>query len=376
VFWHEPTAASPQGEGFWVVTRYEDVRDVQLTPEVFSSETAGGRRGGGTGLADLPVGTMINHSDDPKHKALRSLVNKGFTRAAILRLEDDLRRRARGMIAAFPEDDPFDFVTAFARELPLQAICMILGVPQEDRGHLCELVDQGVATPSPEILAPEYHRQISDYGRSLIEAKRARPGDDILSTVIEARLDGPDGRRLTDKELLGFFQLMFPAGAETTRGAIAGGLKALIEHPEQMSLLRREPRHMASAIEEIVRWTTPSIYKRRTVAQETEFRGHRMHVGDKLTFWEMSANRDERVFADPFRFDVTRSPNPHLGFGHGVHVCLGSMLARLELRIALEELLASVAEFRLAGEVDWMPSNRLLGLRRLPLRIRRLRQAA
>ncbi len=377
VFWHEPTAVSPDGEGFWVVTRYEDVREIQTQPDLFSSETGGGRTGGGTGLSDTQrLGTLLVFTDDPKHKMLRSLVNKGFTRAAIAKLEDSLRQRAHRLIDAFPENAPFDFVPAFARELPLQAICMVLGVPQEDRTQLCEWIDAGLAAESPEIIAPEFQHKVSAYGRALIDKKRQNPQADILSNVIHARLDGPDSRALSDAELLGFFQLLFPAGAETTRSAIGGGLKALMEHPDQLDIVRRDPKSVPGAIEEIVRWTTPSIYKRRTATQDVAFKGHRIKAGDKVTFWEMSANRDERVFADPFKFDVRRMPNPHLGFGYGVHVCLGSMLARLELKIALEELLARIDDFRFAGDVDWMPNNRLLGIRHFPMTVSKSRRAA
>ena len=373
VFWHDPTPISPDGDGFWVISRYDDVKEIQINPELYSSETGGNRTGGGTGLSDVTtIRNVLNFTDDPKHKMLRSLVNKGFTKAAIGKLEDNLRQRAVALINAFPHDEVFDFVPSFSRELPLQAICMVLGVPQSDRAQLCEWIDLGLAAESPQILAPEYHEKISEYGRSLIEEKRKRRGDDILSNVIHAKADDGSARGLSDAELLGFFQLLFPAGAETTRSAIGGGLLALLENPDQLAALRDDPKLLNSAIEEIVRWTTPSIYKRRTATKDVEFKGRQIKAGDKVTFWEMSANRDERVFRDPFQFDIRRMPNPHLGFGYGVHVCLGSMLARMELKIALQEILHRVDDFRLAGKVDWMPNNRLLGIRQFPLRIKHL----
>ena len=189
--------------------------------------------------------------------------------------------------------------------------------------------------------------------------------------IVHARPDEAGGRPLTESELRSFFLLLFAAGAETTRSAIAGGMKALIENPDQLALLRAEPARLKTAIEEFVRWTTPSIYKRRTACADTELAGMRIRAGQKVTFWEMSANRDERAFDRPFALDITRSPNPHLGFGYGVHVCLGSMLARLEMRVAYEALLRRVTGFALAGAEDWMPSNRLLGIRRLPITITR-----
>jgi cytochrome P450 len=376
VFWHEPTAVTPDGEGFWVVTRYDDVLAVQTRPELYSSDRGGTRTGGGTAINDSGVaGRALNTTDNPKHQMLREVVMKGFTLHAVNALDAEIRRRVGVLIDAFPEGEPFDFVAAFAREVPLQAICMVLGVPQEDRTQLCAWVDEGLSTLSSEIVAPEFARRIADYGMALIAKKRADPQDDILSTIVLARPDQAAGRPLSDEELRSFFTLLFAAGAETTRSAIAGGLKALIERPEQMAMLRTDTRagnggRLRAAVEEFVRWTTPSIYKRRTATSDTELAGQAIRTGDKVTFWEMSANRDERAFERPFDFDITRSPNPHLGFGYGVHVCLGSMLARLEMRVGFEALLARVDDFALAGEEDWMPSNRLLGIRKLPITVK------
>jgi cytochrome P450 len=372
VFWHEPTAVTPDGEGFWVVSRHDDVLAVQSQPETYSSDRGGGRAGGGTALHDTgTAGKALNTTDGARHKMLRGVVMQGFTLQAVNALEREIRRRVEALIDAFPEGEAFDFVAAFAREVPLQAICMVLGVPQEDRTQLCEWVDEGLSAAGPDILAPEFVYRIADYGMALIAQKRAAPGDDILSVIVHARPDGAGGRPLSDSELRNFFTLLFAAGAETTRSAMAGGLKALIENPRQMAMLRAEPGRLMSAIEEFVRWTTPSIYKRRTATVDTQLAGQAIRAGDKVSFWEMSANRDERVFPRPFDFDITRSPNPHLGFGHGVHVCLGSMLARLEMRVGFAALLARIDDFALAGEEDWMPSNRLLGIRKLPIRVKR-----
>ena len=176
---------------------------------------------------------------------------------------------------------------------------------------------------------------------------------------------------MTDKELRAFFTLLFPAGAETTRGAIAGGVQALMEYPDQRDRLRSDPSVAKTAIEEIARWTSPSAYKRRTVTRDVELAGTKIRRGDKVTYWEMSANRDERVFNEPNRFDVTRQPNPHVGFGLGSHFCLGASLARLELRLMLETLLERFDWFEPAGEPTWPPNNRLIGMTHLPLVARR-----
>jgi cytochrome P450 len=244
VYWHAPTAVTPNGDGFWVMSRHEDAMAIMLDPATFSSDKGGERVAGGTGLHDeYQAGKFLNWSDDPRHKRLRSLVNKGFTNRAIHDLEAELRRRTVALIDAMPQNAPFDFVAGFARDLPLQAICLLLGVPQDDRARLAEWVDAGLAAPTPEIIARKYARRLRDYGAQLITHKRRNLTDDILSTIITARLepdeDGSAGGPLTDDELLNFFMLLFAAGAETTRSAIAGGLCALMEHPDQLERLRR-----------------------------------------------------------------------------------------------------------------------------------------
>ena len=381
VYWHEPTAVTPDGEGFWVMSRHEDAMAIMLDPATFSSDKGGGRTAGGTGLLDEhQAGKVLNWTDDPRHKRLRSLVNKGFTNRAIHELEAELRRRTVALIDALPENEPFDFVARFSRDLPLQAICLLLGVPQEDRAQLSEWVDAGIAAPTPEIIAREYAWRLRDYGANLIAEKRTNPTNDIMSTIIMAQLEpGEDGSAdgpLTDEELLNFFMLLFAAGAETTRSAIGGGLHALIENPEQLEqLCTADVTQMRIAVDEILRWTTPSIHKRRTATRDLNYKGHRVKAGDKVTYWEMSANRDAAVFEEPFRFDVARSPNRHVAFGFGAHVCLGASLARMEMRLAFSELLARIKTFTPEGPIEWMPSNRLLGIRRMPLSVR-LRSSA
>jgi len=377
VYWHEPTAVTPDGEGFWVMSRHEDAMAIMQDPATFSSDKGGGRTGGGTGLNDeRQAGKFLIWTDDPRHKRLRSLVNKGFTNRAIHALEAELRRRTLALIDALPENEPFDFVECFSRDLPLQAICLLLGVPQEDRAMLAGWVDAGIAAPTPEIIARDYAWKLREYGAKLIARKRKEPADYILSTIIAARLepdeDDTQGGPLTDEELLNFFMLLFTAGAETTRSAIGGGLRALIENPEQLERLRTAGlAEMRVALDEVLRWTTPSIFKRRTATRDVTFRGHAIKAGDKVTYWEMSANRDAAVFKDPFRFDITRSPNLHVTFGFGAHVCLGASLARMEMRLAFSELLARIETFTPEGPIEWMPSNRLLGIRHMPLSIRR-----
>ncbi len=370
IYWHEPTQYSPGGEGFWVISRYEDCVRVMRDPATFSSDKVPPRKGGGTSLFDEPyAGLAMNTADDPQHKRLRSLVSQGFTPRAIADMEMDLRRRAKLILEKIPNPDKCEFMSEVARELPLQAICTILGVPEEDRVQLSDWIDHGLMVQSEGVISREYLLLIQDYGKNLIERKREKPANDILSAIIHAKMDDPQEKPLTPLELINFFLLLFPAGAETTRSAIGGAMLAFIENPDQMAKLRAHPELMPTAVEEIVRWTTPSIYKRRTATCNTEIAGGKIKAGQKLSYWEMSANRDECMFKDPFRFDIARDPNPHVGFGTGIHICLGIALARMEIKIMFEEILARFNKFELLAPPLWMPNNRLHGVRELMLRI-------
>jgi cytochrome P450 len=363
VWWHEPTRYTPNDVGFWVVSRYEDVVAVFKDPETYSSELGGTQIYDGRGM-----GYQLNQTDDPKHRRLRALVNKGFTPRMIGRLEEELRRRTKSILDAVPAAETFNFVPAVARELPLQAICSVLGVPQEDRAAIIEIVDLAVGAGDGTVMSPQYLKQLSAYADTVVERKRSNPADDILSVIVHAQLD--DGSpQLNNQELRAFFNLLFPAGAETTRGSIAGGLLALMENPEELGRLRNGPQLMKTAIEEMVRWTSPSVYKRRTTTRDAELKGRLIRQGQKVTVWEMSANRDEDAFENPFRFDVGRDPNNHVGFGLGTHFCLGANLARLEIRVMFEELLERYERFEVTGPLAWTNNNRLLSLTQLPLRV-------
>jgi cytochrome P450 len=367
VSWHPPTARTPDGEGFWVVTRHADVSTVLRDPVTFSSDRGGIREKGGTAIKDeRTAGTMLNQTDDPQHQRLRTLVNRGFTPRAVAALTTELHRRGAAMLDA-AGDEPFDFVHGFARELPSQAICLVLGVPAADQPALLDWLDAGIEADSPSILSPDAMRKIRDYAVGLIAAKRADPDEAIMSTIVHARDDA--GATLTDAELIAFFALLFPAGAETTRSAIGGAVHAFARHPGELDRLRADRTLLPLAIEEIVRFTTPSVYKRRTASRDVELAGVAIAAGEKVTFWEMSANRDEAVFVDPDRFDVGRSPNPHLGFGWGAHFCLGASLARLEIRVTLELLIERDLRVEQVGSIAWMPNNRLFGLKHLPVRL-------
>jgi cytochrome P450 len=376
VWWHEPTRHTPDGEGFWSVATYDEVLRVLHDPVTYSSETGGDRPYGGTIIQDLPVaGVVLNMMDDPRHARIRRLVTKGLTPAAVRNLEGELRRRMRLLLQSV--GDEFDFLVDLAAELPMQAICVLLGVPEADRHLLFEAVEHIFDIPDEsDFLAMTPQRQAAldrmyEYGRALIEERRADPRSDMLSAVVHAELPDEDPPRLSDDELSAFFSLVFSAGAETTRNAIAGAMLACIDWPDQLELLRTAGVAMPTAVEEILRWTTPSPSKRRTATVRCQLGGRTIEPGQKVVVWEGSANRDERYFAAPDEFRLGRDPNPHLTFGHGVHFCLGAHLARLEIRVALEEVLGTFDWYELAGPVEWTRSNRHSGIRHLPLRATR-----
>jgi cytochrome P450 len=372
VYWHEPTDNTPDGEGFWSVATYAETLAVLRDPVTYSSVTGGERPFGGTLLQDLSIaGQVLNMMDDPRHSAIRRLVSSGLTPRMIRLVEDDLRARARRLLDSVEPGVPFDVLVDVAAELPMQMICILLGVPESERHWLFEAIEPqfdfgGSRTASlSRISVEEAGSRMYAYGQELIASKRAEPTDDMLSVVANATVEDADAPAMSELELYLFFSLLFSAGAETTRNSVAGGLLALIDHPDQMRALRADLELLPTAIEEMVRWTSPSPSKRRTATRDVVLGGCEVEAGQKVQIWEGSANRDAAVFADPDVFDVGRKPNPHLGFGQGVHYCLGANLARLELRVLFEELLGRFSSARLVKPVEWTRSNRHTGIRHL-----------
>lgn len=380
VWWHPPTDRAPGGEGFWVVSTHAELLRVLHDPATFSSETGPGRDGGGTTLDDLPpgfvTGVMLNMSDPPTHTRIRGLVNKVFTPRAVDLLDDWLRRRADAVLDEALAAGECDLLVDVAAELPLQTIAEIMGVPQHDRHQLFEWTstildyrDRDLTGTSDELATAGLG--LRAYGDDLIAEKRATPTDDLLSMVVHATATGEDGdvEALSAAELQAFFSLLFTAGSETTRNSIAAGVLALVERPDQWRLLKQERQHLPTAVEEILRWTSATAYNRRTATVDVRLGGQQVRAGEKTTHWYPSANRDETVFPRASTFDVTRSPNPHVAFGHGLHHCLGSSLARREVSIVLEALLERVDEVQLSGAPEWGRSNKHTSLRHVPVRL-------
>ncbi|HEX7825684.1 MAG TPA: cytochrome P450 [Mycobacterium sp.] len=371
VYWHEPTDNTPDGEGFWSVATHAETLAVLRDPETYSSVTGGSRPFGGTLLQDLSIaGQVLNMMDDPRHSQIRRLVSSGLTPRMIRRVEDDLRSRTRVLLDAVEPGVPFDFLVDVAAELPMQMICILLGVPESERHWLFEAIepqfDFGGSRKASlsRMSVEEAGSRMYSYGVELIAAKRAEPTDDMLSVVANA-VDESDAAVMSELEMYLFFSLLFSAGAETTRNSVAGGLLALMDNPDQMLALRDDLDLLPTAVEEMVRWTSPSPSKRRTATRDVVLGGCPVEAGQKVQIWEGSANRDGAVFADADSFDIGRKPNPHLGFGQGVHYCLGANLARLELRVLFEELLGRFSSARVVQPPEWTRSNRHTGIRHL-----------
>ncbi len=357
-------------EDFWALTRHADVQVVNRDTTTFSSEQRGVMVTEPDEETSAHFRTMLD-TDPPAHTRLRRLVSRGFTPRMVTRFEEHYAQLTADLLAKAVTQGTFDFVTDIAAELPLMAIAEILGVPVEDRHKLFEWSNKLVGNSDPEYVgsaddALTAATELYVYFNLLGEERRAEPGDDIISRLITE----VDGDALGPHEFETFCLLLTVAGNETTRNATSHGMHALLEHPDQMQLLRDNPELLDPAIEEILRWATPVIHFRRTATCATDVGGQAIAEGDALLMYYLSANRDEAVFEDPFTFDITRDPNDHIAFGGGgAHHCLGANLARLELQIIFKELLASTRSITQAGDVARLRSNFINGIKHMPVEV-------
>jgi cytochrome P450 len=380
-FWQDER----DGRGFWSLTRYGDVVAASKDWGAFSS----GR--GGTSLMDLTPEQVESRmsmldADPPYHTRLRSIVNKAFTRRAISDYEGRIRELVREILTRAFEKEQFDYVTEVSMETPMWVLCEIMGTPPEDRQHLIRLGDAMLGNTDPDLagehtlgqadLSAYDHLPFSspaslemfEYGHRLAEDRRRAPRDDITTRLIQADVDGD---RLTEHEFDLFFLLLVTAGNETTRHAISHGTHALLTNRDQIQRLVADPSLIPTAVEEILRWGCSLLHFRRTATSDVELHGETIREGDKVLLWYISANRDESQFPDPLRFDVARQPNRHVAFGlGGPHFCLGAHLARLELRIFLEEMLPHLPRLELAGPPERLRSNFFHGIKRMPVAYR------
>ena len=373
------------GNGFWCITRYEDVVAVMKDWRTFSSET------GATALEDLDPDQIearksMLDTDPPKHSSLRAIVNKGFTPRAVAAYEDLLRELTRHILDESLPMGEFDFVEEVAKQLPIQVLCRILGVPLQDDEQLIEWGDKMIGNTDPDLGglhpgSPEsakyrlypfrspYAMEVFSYGHRIAAERRTGPRDDLVSKLVT--WEDEEGNRLTEREFDTMFLLLVVAGNETTRQSIAHGMQALMDRPELMAELRERPELMGTATEEMMRYASPVLHFRRTATTDTEMHGVQIREGDKVVVWLISANNDERQFADPLRFDITRKPNNHVTFGRGgPHFCLGAHLAKLETRVMFEELLPRVASVEPAGPARRMHSNFTNAYKSMPVRVR------
>lgn len=380
VHWHEPTPSTPDDEGFWCLTRHADVSRAAADATTFSSCTGGGRDGGGTILEDLPLGfaagVLFNMQDDPRHHHIRRLVTPALSPKRLREIEHALAARCDAILDEAVERGRFDALVDVAAELPLQAIAELLGVPQADRHRLLEWADATLDYDDRDLgqtseRSQQAAAEMFEYGTALLAEKRACPADDLLSTIATATLPAEAGRAgpLDELEQQMFFNLLIAAGSETTRNSIAAGLLAFMDAPDQWRELQADPTLLPSAVEEVLRWASSTIYNRRTATVDVELGGRTIAAGDKVVLWWQAANFDERAFDEPERFDVHRSPNPHLAFGLGSHFCLGANLARLEIRLVLGGLAARGVQLALAGPVVRTRSNKHQGFRSVPVEV-------
>lgn len=352
----------------WVISRYEDVRTVSLDTETFSSAS-------GTTLraqrpARIQPGVIIG-LDDPEHGRLRSIVARGFTARVVKTFEHHYGDLTARVIEKALARQHFDFVTQISAELPLLAICELLGIPDSARQRIFNWSNAIIGAEDPEYVGtPEVAGravvELAEYAGELAEARRREPREDVLSALANATGE----HSLTDPELEGFTILLLVAGNETTRNNISHGLLALLEHPDQADALRAEPDGLLdSAVEEITRWASPVNYMARRAVRDTELAGQHLEAGDWVAMFYGSANRDEAAFDDSEKFDISRSPNDHVAFGVGRHFCLGASLARIETKVMFSQLLPR-AELRVVGPIRRLRSSFIRGVKELPVEAR------
>jgi len=372
--------------GFWSLTKYEDVLFVSRHPELFISSK--GIAGPGLRHPERfqasegePTGASIITMDPPRHVKMRRLVNKGFTPRAVDAMEPKIREITNVILDGIATKGQCDFVLEVASQLPLAVICGMMGLEQEHWPLMFELTNKVLGPGDPEYqtdVPPEQRgtaeaaritgqngaMQIVKFFSEVIEQRRREPKNDIVSILIESEVDG---EKLSQNDLLEFCFLLILAGNETTRNAISGGLQALCEHPEERARLQADMSLIDTAVEEILRWVSPVMHMSREVTEDVVIRGQTIRAGERVIMWYPSVNRDEDIFPDPYRFDITRTPNEHLAFGIGEHFCLGAGFARKELKVMFQELLRRFPDIQLSGPPERLRSNFIGGIKHLPV---------
>ena len=357
----------PNGPGYWAITRYQDVYDVDRGFQAFSSEP--------TIMIQDPLGQedfggykMMLMMDPPQHTAFRKLIRQEFTVPVSADRTPRMQQLARQIVDEVIEKGECDFVSQVAGEMPSYVIAELMGIPLDDGRELYKLTEAihttAGGTPSQEGMTAVF--KMFEYGRKVIEEKRARPKNDLATKLLEAEVDG---KKLDDIEFLLFFLLLIDAGGDTTRNLLSAGMLALLDNPEQLSWLMADlPGRLATAREELLRWCSPVIYMRRRATRDIEICGKKLRAGDKAVMYFGSANRDAAKFSAADKLDLSRKPNEHIAFGTGPHGCLGQHIARIEIDAMLVEVLARMKDFRLAAPPKWLPSNFISGPQMMPIK--------
>jgi cytochrome P450 len=386
---HDPVhrCHTPEYPPFWAITKHADICEISKRPETFLNEP---------GIVMVKkdqevdrqegIGAMrtIIEMDPPKHRSFRKVAAPWFTPRALARIDAAVDESARNIVDILAGEDgegECDFATAVAASHPLRILSTILGVPRSEEPRILRLTNQLFASDDEELQRPGVDRQqaIKELGLELfqlfnevVEDRRKHPRDDLATVIATGMVDG---QPMGPLETFGYYLITFTAGHDTTKNALAGGMHALIEHPEELLRLRRNPKLVPHAVEEIVRWATPVNYMKRTVAHDVEFRGKQLKRGDECVLFYASGNRDEEIFDEPFRFRIDRDPNRHVGFGHGEHFCLGAHLARRSQRALFAELSQRLEHVELIGDPQWIASAFVVGFKHLPIRYRIARGA-
>jgi cytochrome P450 len=369
----------PRIQPFWAITRSADIVEISRQPRlwinspriaVFMTESGENQ----TLPEALPLKHLLN-MDPPQHGEYRAILSRRFTPRAVRALQPKVEEICRTVLDDAMDKDECDFVTDISAKIPVAVIAELLGVPRADWDTLFRWTNEILGGADPEFRrAPTSQETFSQariemfqYFTSLVADRRKHPRDDVTSIVANATVEGAP---IPTLELLSYLLVLVVAGNETTRNATSGGLLALIEHPEQMRRLKSDPSLVPSAVEEILRWTSPVIQFARTATQDTQVRGQKICVGESVCLFYPSANRDEEVFEQPFKFDLGRKPNPHLAFGVGEHFCLGSNLARVELEVIVRQLAQRLEAVEMAGTVARLRSSLVGGIKHMPIRYR------
>jgi len=380
VYWYAQRGHTP----FWAVTKHEDIMEVSSQPDIFSNEAGGiivlneaqiqSFIEGGSGSPLAQMKTIIT-MDPPEHRSYRKVASGYFTPRGVTNLDEIVKSSAAAIFDELPDEGEVDFIETIAQKHPLRVLATILGINEEQEERLLVITQELFGGEDPDMQRQGEDREVArkELGMEfymlfdeIIKDRRACPRDDLATMLANAELS--DGCPLGQLETLGYYLIVFTAGHDTTRNALSGAISAFLDHPDQFERLRQDPSLSKSAVDEIVRWTTPVNYMKRQAVQDYELRGQKIKAGEELALFYCSANRDEDVFEDPFTFDIGRSPNRHLGFGWAEHYCLGAHLAKASMKALTEEMVRRIEWMEPNGERTFISSNFVVGLKTLPVK--------